>query len=57
MQFVDENNKEISQDEVTDIFRYEDFLKEIVVFKNLGKILLENFEDKYKKIYVVPATN
>ena len=57
MQFVDENNKEISQDEVTDIFRYEDFLKETVVFKNLGKILLENFEEKYKKIYVVPAGN
>lgn len=57
MQFVDENNKELTEDEVTNIFRYEDFLKETIYKKNIGKILIENFEDKYKKIYVVPATN
>lgn len=58
MQFADEKGKRMYEYEVTDIFNYEDKLKQTVLEKNIGHKVLEKIQnDTYKKIYVVPAAN
>ena len=51
--FVDINDKEISQEELTVLFTYEDFLKASILNGHAGKVALKHLkEDTYKKIYV-----
>jgi len=50
--FVDENNKKLSQDEITDIFRYEDFLKETYLKKNIGQKMLDKLQNSYRQIFI-----
>ena len=51
--FVDVNDKEISQEEITLLFTYEDFLKASILNGHAGKVALNHLkEDTYKKIYV-----
>lgn len=58
MQFVDENNKGVKEEEITRAFYYEDFLKELILKSNIGRRALKVLkEDTYKKIYVVPTAN
>lgn len=56
--FIDERNRTVSEDEVTNLFRYEDFLKSSILGSGVGKLALENLRNStFKKIYVVPAGN
>ena len=56
--FVDINDKEIAQEEITVLFTYEDFLKASILNGHAGKVALKHLkEDTYKKIYVVPTAN
>lgn len=50
--FVDKNNKEMKQDEITDIFRYEDFLKETILKKNIGQKMLDKLQNSYRQIFI-----
>lgn len=50
--FVDINDKEIAQEELTVLFTYEDFLKASILNGHAGKVALRHLKDTYKKIYV-----
>ena len=50
--FVDINDKEIPQEELTVLFTYEDFLKASILNGHAGKVALRHLKDTYKKIYV-----
>ena len=50
--FVDINDKEIAQEELTVLFTYEDFLKARILNGHAGKVALRHLKDTYKKIYV-----
>lgn len=51
--FKDENDKSLSQDEVVDIFRYEDFLKETIFKKNIGQKMLNELQNNtYNQIFI-----
>lgn len=51
--FLDENNKELTEDEVTDIFRYEDFLKGTILKKNIGQKMLNELQNNtYRQIFM-----
>ena len=51
--FLDENNKELTEDEITDIFRYEDFLKETILKNNIGQKMLNELQNNtYRQIFI-----
>ena len=56
--FIDAQGKEVKKDEVTTLFTYEDFLKQILFDKGVGQLTLDNLRNEiFKKIYVVPTGN
>ncbi len=58
MKFIDIGGKEVTEDEVTILFMYEDFLKQVLLEKNIGRLTLDHLRNKtFKKIYVVPTGN
>ena len=56
--FIDIKGKEVKEDEVTIIFMYEDFLKQVLLETRIGRLTLDHLRnEKLKKIYVVPTAN
>ncbi len=56
--FIDERNRTMSESEITNLFRYEDFLKETILKSGVGQIALNTLRNStFKKIYVVPTAN
>ena len=56
--FIDNNGKEVKEDEVTILFMYEDFLKQVLLEKKVGRLTLNHLRNEtLKKIYVVPTGN
>ncbi len=56
--FIDIQGKEFREDELTELFRYEDFLKQLIFNKGIGKLELNTLRNEtLKKIYVVPTEN
>lgn len=57
--FKDEKGNNIEQFDIEDIFRYEDFLKALILSHKglIGKIALQHLKETMQKIYVVPAGN
>lgn len=58
MKFENERGKEVTKSEITNLFRYETFLKEAILNNDVGRLALNNLREKtFKKIYVVPTAN
>lgn len=49
--------QEMTEEEVTKLFEYEDFLKETVLKTHAGMLSLRSLQNRMKKIYVVPTAN
>jgi len=58
MEFENEKKQKVPRKEVTNLFSYEDMLKQIILKKGIGRLALKNLqEETLKKIYVVPTVN
>ncbi len=56
--FLDIQGKEVKEDDVTILFTYEDFLKQLIFNKGIGRLTLDHLRNEtLKKIYVVPTAN
>ncbi len=56
--FMDTNYRTVSESEVTNLFRYEDFLKEFILKNGVGQIALDHLKNvTLKKVYIVPSAN
>lgn len=51
------NVQEMTETEVTKLFEYEDFLKDLVLHKRVGMMSLRFLQNRIKEIYVVPTAN
>lgn len=52
--------QEMTETEVTKMFEYEDFLKDLILHSQLGEagmLSLKSLQNRIKKIYVVPTAN
>ena len=56
--FIDAQGKEVNEKEITTLFNYEDFLKQLIFDKDIGHLALNLLKNEtLKKIYVVPTAN